>query len=154
MIEKVALFSLGGNGFALAVEQIDQIISEARVFAVPLLPPGFRGLLLFRGEAVPLLDPQRELGLPAPEDSAISEYAVVLRTEAGKIGLQADQVLRIVGREQGRIEQANDREIASCCLRQFVFGGTYYPFPDMDSFIASLPDRTHPGVPAEGTKED
>lgn len=55
-------FCLGGDFFAIPVEQIREIIEYAPLTTIPGLPAFLRGLINLRGTVVPVLDLQVRLG--------------------------------------------------------------------------------------------
>jgi|GEM_PF-2680654 len=142
MISKVALFAVGRETFALRVEGILQIVSDVRIFTLPLLRQGIRGVFLYRQSTVPLLERRLVAGARENhnEDSPAGHCMIVFSTDAGPVGLPADKILGIVDRAQGREEEANDEQKnCKAAGTVFVCNGDRFPLLDVEALVRSLP---------------
>lgn len=142
---RVALFLLHERVFALKVEEIKLILQEPKIYPLPLLPPDVIGMLLYDGEAVPLLKPGRFLAAPAVDLSS-SPYIVVCGTEFGAAGLPVDKILHIVDRRKGRLKDEQAVPGSTTPSRTFVYDQVRYPLLDIGYIVAelSLWDFRHP----------
>jgi len=147
MKDQVALFLLHEQVYALNVEEIQIILQEPRLHSLPLLPPEIAGMLIYGGEAIPLLKSGRLLA-SAADDSRFSAYVVVCNTEFGVAGLPADKILHIVDRSKGQLADALDDGLGPT----FEYAQVRYPLLDIGRIFAelSLWDFRHP--PPQGTR--
>ncbi len=53
---RLVLLRVGAERFALPLEGVWHILPTQRIFPLALIRPGFRGVFLYQGEVVPLLD--------------------------------------------------------------------------------------------------
>jgi len=137
---KIALFTLGTRCYALAVERIAHILPMAQVFPCPLLRHGLSGLFVDRDGVVPLLDLGPLLGTEAQVVARMSSYLVVYGAELGNVGLPADKVLQMVGRDQGTLQETADIPGKFNFTTIFVVNGVGYPLLDVDALLMTLPD--------------
>lgn len=139
MIAKIALFALADRVFALPVEGVRHIVSAPRIFSLPLLRKGLRGVFLYQGEVVPLLDLWGIFGKKAPIAEAGGQFTVVHSTESGLVGLPVSQVLSIVNPERGTLEYEAEGNQTTDLDRVFVCEGKRYPLLDIEKLVNSLP---------------
>jgi purine-binding chemotaxis protein CheW len=81
------LIPLHGDWFAVAVDEVREVVPKPSVTPLPLSPDTVLGLFNVRGEVVPLLDTPALLGL---EPLGAATYATVVTTPAGRAGLASD----------------------------------------------------------------
>jgi len=137
---KIALFTLGSRSYSLAVERIVHILPMAQVFPCPLLRQRLYGLCVDHEEVVPLLDLGPLLGAEGAKGAGTSSYLVVYGAELGSIGLPADKVLQMVGRDQGKLQETADIPGQVNFTTIFVVNGVSYPLLDVDALLTTLPD--------------
>lgn len=136
-VSKTALFRLRGEGFALSVSGIDHIITTPRLFPLPLLDEFFSGVFVLQEEVVPFFNLYRFLGVEADDFSDSSPFAVLFMTEFGRVGLPADEVLRIVDDTDGSFERvgSDPNAIAEHC---FLHAEVRYPLLSEKTMLARL----------------
>jgi len=139
MSAKVALFTLGGRRYALPVAAISHILPMQPVFNLPLLRPDFSGVIVNRGEIVPVLDAKR-----CPGRSDLSEYSVpgllvVFSAEIGCIALPADKVVQMVDYNSGKLCVAPPECRYDGVKEFFLLHEQEYPLLDVDALLASVP---------------
>lgn len=142
MISKVALFAVGRESFALPVEGILQIVSDIRIFTLPLLRRGIHGVFLYQKSTVPLLERRLVAGDRAGDNDAApaGHCTIVYSTDVGPVGLPVDKILRIVDRSQGRADTVNDKnENGEAAGRVFVCNGERFPLLEVEELVRSLP---------------
>lgn len=92
------LFSLGADRYALPASDVDEVLPLQRLKQLPEAPAWVAGLLVCRGEMVPVLDLcQRVLGRPASARTS-TRLVVVQHPEAfggRRIGLLLEQASRL-----------------------------------------------------------
>lgn len=137
---KIALFTLGDKCYSLAVERIAHILPMAQVFPFPLLRDGLCGLFVDHEDVVPLLNLGSFLGIAGSVGSRMSSYLVIYGAETGNIGLPADKVLQMVGRDQGKLQETAEIPGRMNLTTIFVVNGVGYPLLDIDALLMTLPD--------------
>jgi purine-binding chemotaxis protein CheW len=113
-----ATFHLGGEQFALPVEEVQEVLVKQPLTPVPLAPPEILGLLNLRGAIMPAIDLRRRLGFP---DAAVSEpKLLVLKGEEGPLSVVVDDIGDVF-----ELEGAGWRSVPDtleAVHRDFVFG--------------------------------
>lgn len=90
-----ALFNLGRDLFAVALERVQEVLMYQPLTPVPLAPAHVAGLLNLRGELVPTVDLRRRFtGASRPADALTS--LIVVRTDDGPVSLVVDSIADIV----------------------------------------------------------
>jgi len=140
VIPKIALFTLGDRCFSLAVERIAHILPMVQVFPFPALRQGLTGLFVDQDGAVPLFDLAPILGSERASLARMSRYLVIYGAELGNIGLPADKVLQMVGRDQGKLLETAEIPGKMNLTTIFVVNGVGYPLLDVDALLTTLPD--------------
>ncbi|NIQ95084.1 MAG: chemotaxis protein CheW [Desulfuromonadales bacterium] len=136
-VSKTAIFRLKGDGYALPVQGVDHIVPTPRLYPLPLLDEIFLGVFIHDEDVVPLYNLYRFLGIEAEDFSDDSPFTILFMTEFGKIGLPADEVLRIVDNSSGTIEKVSE-DYGSIADRCFVCSGTRYPLLSERTLLADL----------------
>ncbi|MFO0597242.1 MAG: chemotaxis protein CheW [Myxococcaceae bacterium] len=86
-----ATFFVGKEQFAVAVEDVQEVLLAQPLTPVPLAPPEIIGLLNLRGAVMPAFDLRRQLGLPeAPSD--VPRKMLVLDLGSGPLTLMVDEI--------------------------------------------------------------
>ena len=138
MISKMVLIDLAGRGFSLPVEKIRHILPGPDIFPLVGLRQGVAGVFLYEREPVPMLDPANLADL-SPEGVSSGEYAIVVQSEYGNVGLPVDSAVRIVDREDGLIEDAEPEGETTPTGSIFCYQNASYPILDIDAVLARLP---------------
>jgi purine-binding chemotaxis protein CheW len=74
-------FTLSGEEYAIAIEQVREVLKAPVITEVPRAPPQVLGVIMVRGEVIAILDLRRRLGLPAV---ATGRQARVIVCDAGE----------------------------------------------------------------------
>jgi purine-binding chemotaxis protein CheW len=85
-----ATFHLGGEQFALPVEEVQEVLLKQPLTPVPLAPDEILGLLNLRGAIMPAIDLRRRLGFPEGDTS--KQKLLVLRGAEGPISVVVDDI--------------------------------------------------------------
>jgi purine-binding chemotaxis protein CheW len=103
--EEYLTFLLGGESYAVAIEQVREVMKAPPITEVPHAPPHVLGVVTVRGEVVAVFDPRRRLGLPAaPPPDEGKGRVVIVDAGDGPCGLVVDVVSSVVRLRPGSIE--------------------------------------------------
>jgi purine-binding chemotaxis protein CheW len=105
--ETLVMFWLAGRAYALPVEPIVQIIPMVTIVPVPQMGDVLEGVINVRGQAVPVVDLRRHLGLPA---GPLQLHTPILLIRVGErvVGLIVDEVSDVLALDGGRIVRPAD----------------------------------------------
>lgn len=95
---ELVAFELAGDGYALPVERVREVVRPGRITPMPRVPATVLGVLPLRGEMVEVIDLRRRLSLPPGERTRRSRVVVLHAGDGGTAGLLVDaaaQVLRV-----------------------------------------------------------
>jgi purine-binding chemotaxis protein CheW len=90
---RICLFSISGDGYAVTVDTVVEIIIPQKIFPVPTAPPHVLGVINLRGNIVPVVDIRPVLSLP-PSDG-INQIAVIRQNQI-MIGIAVDSVSEVI----------------------------------------------------------
>lgn len=133
---KYALFRVQGRGFALAVQQLAQVLDAPRIFALPELRKPFAGVLLLGEEPVPFFDWRRPDPISAPPAS--TPYVVLCNTEFGMLGLPADEARQVVPLNLNDAEAAGEEPLPGAVGNCRV-GEEQFAVIDLELLLTTLP---------------
>ncbi len=135
--ERLLVFDLDGEKYAIPIHEIAQIIHMPRATPVPNAPPFLKGIFSLRGRIVSIIDVAKRLGLdhPPPEDPKV----VVLDMGADHFGLLVDRIDLVVEVNLGALEPVP--EGFKPILQEFVEGvfhhkGRAVGFLNLPMFLA------------------
>ncbi|RJS91597.1 chemotaxis protein CheW [Salinisphaera sp. Q1T1-3] len=132
---KLLDLTLGGQHYGLPIEVVQEIAQRpAASREVPATPDYLDGMMNLRGQALPILDVSRRLGLAAGgEDTAARQRIVVVDHDGMKTGLAVDTVDDVVSIDPEWIQQSGQIFLG----RQMLVDGLV-KIPDSDRIIQSL----------------
>lgn len=87
-------FQLGSLDFGVEVLNVQEVMLQPNITAVPLAPQVVRGLMNLRGQIVPSIDLRERLGLPTSTERL--PMCVVLTSEDGPVSLLVDLIGDVV----------------------------------------------------------
>jgi len=105
--EQYLTFVIGGEGYAVRILQVREILRFEAITPVPTAPPAIRGVLNLRGRVVPVVDPAVRFGRPPSELTRLSCIIVVETEQCGErltMGLLVDSVSQVVELADAEIE--------------------------------------------------
>ncbi len=88
-------FRLGADLFLIPLENVERIVQVAALRSMPGAPPELMGILTVHGEAVPVLDIRRRLGIDAPAPD-ITYQLILLYSGAHRAALLVDEALEVI----------------------------------------------------------
>lgn len=87
---QVVAFHLGGELHGCDVALVEEVLTAARIHPLPDMPPEMLGVVLLRGELVPVLDVAPAVGLPATGGER--RAVLVLGLGGTRVGVAADRL--------------------------------------------------------------
>ncbi len=114
-----ATFTLGSEQFALAVEDVQEVLLAQPLTPVPLAPAQIIGLLNLRGAVMPAIDLRVRLGF-SPAVDLTNQKLLVLKTPDGLVSVVVDEIGDVLEIEGNAWKPAPDTLHAQ--HRSFVFG--------------------------------
>lgn len=90
---RVVVFSLGGSLHGCDIRLVEEVVTGQRVHPLPDLPPFVVGMLLLRGEMVPVVEIAGALG--AMRETGTDPALLVLETAGGRVGVAVDAVAEV-----------------------------------------------------------
>jgi purine-binding chemotaxis protein CheW len=99
---RLIAFRIAEESFALDIMTIRQIIPYGGSTPVPKAPPFIEGIIVLRGEVIPIIDLRSRL-FPAQGETTGAPLVLITRTGYGTIGLKVEEVRRIVTVEAASI---------------------------------------------------
>jgi purine-binding chemotaxis protein CheW len=93
------VFSLGGDDYVLAVEQVRELVVAAPLTPLPGAPPWVRGIFNLRGSVLPLVDLGVKLGVGRSAATLRTSWVVVelmIDRRRQRLAFETDEVREIV----------------------------------------------------------
>jgi purine-binding chemotaxis protein CheW len=115
-----ATFFLDGEMFAIAVDEVQEVLLPQPLTPVPHAPPQMLGLLNLRGQIMPAIDLRHRLGIPARPADVSAGNQVVVTTLDGPLSLLVDEVGDV--HELAGADWRATPETVRAADRRFVFG--------------------------------
>ena len=97
---KVAVFKIGEENFGIEITRVVEILNTQKVYSLPELPEFLSGVIIVRGEVIPLLDLKSRFGIKSPQTK---ELIILVRYDSEKIGLLVDEIKEILSFGPGEI---------------------------------------------------
>ena len=91
---QAVVFRLGGELHGCDIRLVEEVVTRRAVHPLPDVPPHLLGVLMLRGEMVPVTDVAAALGLPAPAGRAPAVLVVALGE--GRVGVAAEAVHEVM----------------------------------------------------------
>jgi len=114
--EKYVHVDIGGEGYAVNIQEISEIIRMQEITEVPNSDAHIRGVINLRGRIVPVVSLHRRLAIPSVPASKMTRIVIVgFRDEV--VGVVVDQVHKVIsfsdiGPPPDRMEGMDKRYIA------------------------------------------
>jgi chemotaxis signal transduction protein len=102
--EEIATFFIGKRLFAARAAEIVEATDAKGIVALPLMPPGMTGCLMYRGAPLPVFDMLRVLEDAATAETRSATQVVVMEASNGhRFGLMVDALGEIVEVAEDRV---------------------------------------------------
>lgn len=122
-IEKLLIFKVGRNRYAIPIGELSQIIEDRGLTPIPFVPPFLKGIFSLRGRIVGVIDVLERMKLQKREDS-LTRKIVVLEKEGDLFGLRVDGIDHVVEVDIFSLEPPP--EGFDVALQEFVVGVFHY----------------------------
>ena len=99
---RLITFRIGPETFVLDIMAVRQIIPYSGSTSLPTAPSFVEGIIVLRNEVIPIIDLRRRL-YPRLVERAEQPLVLITHSSAGVIGLNVDEVRRIVTVERGQL---------------------------------------------------
>ncbi len=124
-------FTLGGEEFALDVQNVIKILQMQQFTKIPQSPDYLKGIINIRGNVIPVVDTYYKFGFDSPDDEANSVIIILsipIRGEESNVGIMVDKANEVFEAETGSIrdypslsEKYNSNFIAGVYKKQEKF---------------------------------
>jgi len=101
---QVVLFRLGGEVHGCDIRLVEEVVTKERIHPLPDVPAHVLGVLLLRGEMVPVLDLAPALGLELRERAMPAVMVVTLGDR--RVGVAAEAVREVLGVQPDAVRPA------------------------------------------------
>lgn len=105
---KFVTFKLDEELYALAINQVREVLDFTSVTKVPQMPGFMRGVINLRGSVVPVVDLRLKFGLESTAKTLETRVIIVQVTVDGEetiLGAMADAVREVIELEPGQIDE-------------------------------------------------
>jgi purine-binding chemotaxis protein CheW len=89
---QAVVFTLGKEEYGLPIEAVQEITRLTDVHPIPKAPAYVKGLIRIRGQAIPLIDMHKKLGIIAEK---AEEYAIIIEINGSLVGFAVDEVKEV-----------------------------------------------------------
>lgn len=120
---EVLAFQLAGETYGLDIRELAEILLPRTPTPLPRTQPFLLGVLILRGEVLPVLDLAARLGLPPGTQSRASRILVV-RDGEDRVGFRVDRVRGVVRFSNEEIETSS---VATSVDPEYLQGIGYDP---------------------------
>src|SRR5690242_7017678 len=94
-VGQLVVFRLGDNEFAVAIEQVQEILALGPLARVPKTPAFVEGIINVRGRIIPVLNLSKRLGIPGRDRDGDTRI-VVAEVAEQTVGLIVDMVTEVL----------------------------------------------------------
>jgi purine-binding chemotaxis protein CheW len=104
---QLIVFRLGGEEYALVIDQIKEVVITPKVSRIPLTPKYIKGVANVRGNILAIIDLEERFGLAKgteAEESSTHNYTLVVASEAFKMGVLVKEVPNTLTVQEGDID--------------------------------------------------
>jgi purine-binding chemotaxis protein CheW len=102
------IVSLNEEQYGVDINYIDNIIVMQSITRVPKAQPFFMGVIILRGEVIPVMSLRRKFGLDKDEFTSVSRIIIVKpEPQAAPVGIIVDEVKEVITLENSAVEMMN-----------------------------------------------
>ncbi len=138
---RACIFTVGAEPFAFDVRRVREVILLDELTAVPAAPPQVVGVANLRGDVLPIVDPQRLLGV-ATRRAGRRLRALVVAGGGAHVGILIDDVLGLETFDDVlEIGDATRKPYVACALGRLRRSDGLVTLLDADAVVAALRHR-------------
>lgn len=91
---QLIIFKLGGEEYALSIDQIKEVVLTPRIAKMPQTPSYIKGVANIRGNIIAILDLEEKFGIEQSREAALQNfhYTLVIESELYKAGFLVREV--------------------------------------------------------------
>lgn len=91
---QLIIFKLGGEEYALSIDQIKEVVLTPRIAKMPQTPSYIKGVANIRGNIIAILDLEEKFGIEQAKDAVLQNfhYTLVIESEVYKAGFLVREV--------------------------------------------------------------
>lgn len=89
---QLIIFKLGGEEYALEIDQIKEVVLTPGIAQIPQTPPYIKGVANIRGNIIAIIDLEEKFGLDNVTNIATAQYTLVVENENFKVGILVKEV--------------------------------------------------------------
>ncbi len=108
---QLIVFRLGGQEYALVIDQIKEVVITPKVSRIPLTPPYIKGVANVRGNILAILDLEERFGLAPAEEAETHRphnYTLVVASEEMRMGILVREVPNTLTVKEADIDLSPD----------------------------------------------
>ena len=98
------VIKMGDEQYGIDIRYVDNIVRMQNITRVPKVQEYLKGVINLRGEVIPVVSLRLKMGLPADEYTKNTRI-IILKTEAGNLGIIVDEVREVVTLGEESIER-------------------------------------------------
>ena len=100
--EQMISFLVGGEEFAIDIQNVREVISCPEITRLPRAPAFVRGVIDLRGEIIPVVDMRARLGMRAQERTSYTAV-IIVETEEKCVGAVVDRICQVIRMSEDQI---------------------------------------------------
>jgi len=120
--DKVVVFTIGGQEYALPISGVREIITWTAPTPVPEAPPFVDGVISVRGEVLTVVDLARRFGLTSSR-AADQRRIIILELAGQSAGLIVDDVVAVESVSAGKVAPPSPLLVSLGALHEAVVDG-------------------------------
>ena len=97
--------SIGNEQYGLDISYVDNIVRMCKITRVPKAPAHYIGVIILRGEIVPLMSLRRKMNLEDDVFTDITRIIILKTEEQGLVGIVVDEVKEVIALAEDEIDR-------------------------------------------------
>lgn len=115
-LHSLVFFRLAGQGFAIPVADVREVVPYCWLERPPRMPAFLQGVLNLGGDAVPVLRLDHLLGLPSAGDPGLEASMLIMRNDAAPLALLVDRVEGVRDASACQLAPLDDEQSFQGCV--------------------------------------
>lgn len=107
---QLIIFELGGEEYALPIDQVKEIVLKPGMAKIPQTPPYIKGVSNIRGTIIAMMDLEEKFDLNYSNESngTHHKYTLVIESESHRVGILVKQVPSTLSVKESKIDRSSD----------------------------------------------